>query len=313
MLKKYLEFIKESIEEIEAKHHTLGEWVEDLAVSNEEILELLKPYLDGTNPTVRISSTINTLSDYDQKSVYKIITDYLNDTGREGQITTFVHLVESLNENLEDLKAGKNIFNSFLKVITSLGLKDTEPNWRNMPEDFILIFIYETDSTKLKERFSRFPSLTLFTNRIPENSKLYFGLKNKMEFSFGFIQEEKIIPIGSFQINKSSFKFLQTLESSSANHLKKELSFLNVDKLKLTCNIVKHMKMLHPGDTAERSFKLNNGILEFGYKELAKNTYEIPTIKETFRKHLEGLRGSENLQMSVALIDSWIYCAVKIK
>ena len=61
MLKKYLEFIKETISEIENQHHSLGEWIENLAERNEEILELIKPFLENSNPTVRISNTINVL------------------------------------------------------------------------------------------------------------------------------------------------------------------------------------------------------------------------------------------------------------
>lgn len=313
MLKKYYDFIKEDIKEIEHIHHTLGEWVEELCLKNKEIEEILRPYLDNTNPTVRISNIINTLEEYDRKSVYKLITDYLNGAGRKGEIITYIDLTnESTNTQIEDLKAGKNVFNSFLKVITSLGLKDTEPNWKSMPESFILIFEYNTDSTKLKERFNRFPSLSYFTNKIPSNTKLYFGIKDTMEFSFGFI-EEKIISIGAFQLNNAAFKFLQLLESQSANHLKKELAYLSIDKLKLLCSIAKHMKTYHPGDTSERSFKLNNGILEFGYKGLTKNIQEVITIKENFRKYLQTLRGSENLQMAITPSDDWVYCAIKIK
>ena len=34
MLKKYLQFIKENINDIEDKHHSLGEWIEDLCEGN---------------------------------------------------------------------------------------------------------------------------------------------------------------------------------------------------------------------------------------------------------------------------------------
>jgi hypothetical protein len=94
MLKTYLEFIKETISEIENKHHTLGEWVEDLALRNKEILELVKPYLEETNPTVRIANTINVLDKAAKASIYKIITDYLSGKGRTTEIRTFVDLTD---------------------------------------------------------------------------------------------------------------------------------------------------------------------------------------------------------------------------
>ena len=76
MLKKYLQFIKENISDIEAKHHSLGEWVEDLC-ENKEVLELIKPYLDNTNPSVKISNSINVLDSVGKNSIYKIVTGLL--------------------------------------------------------------------------------------------------------------------------------------------------------------------------------------------------------------------------------------------
>lgn len=304
MLKKYFQFIKEKISDIEAEHHSLGEWVEDLALGNKEILELIKPFVDGTNASVRIANTINVLDKPKKASIYKIINDYLNNTGRTTDIRTFVDLT---NESLsEDLVVGKNVFATFLKVITSLDLKDIKPKWDNMPDDFLLFFEYECDSQKLTQkltdRFSIFPSLSYFTAKIPENPKLYYGIKNNMKFSFGFIGE-KLIEIGSFIINKSSLNYLQLIDSKSAAHLKRELAYINADKLKFIANISKHMKLYHPGNTNNRTFKINDGFLEFGYQGLGSwkdgKIEDIATIKQGFREHLQKLRGHENLRMRV--------------
>ena len=73
MLKNYWQFIKESIAEIEKLHHSLGEWVEGLCETNREIIELIKPYVDDTNPSVRIANAINVLESSDRNSIYKIV------------------------------------------------------------------------------------------------------------------------------------------------------------------------------------------------------------------------------------------------
>lgn len=318
MLKKYLQFIKETISDIETKHHTLGEWVENLCLENKEILELLRPYLDDSSPSVRIANTINVLENIDKESVYKIVTDYLNDTGREGDIRTFV---DYTNETLtESLQAGKNVFLTFLRLITSLGHKDTKPSWDKIPDDFLLYFEFQTDYQSAYDKVSRFPSLSMFMDKLPENEPLlYFGVKNNLTFEFGF-KEESIepIPIGSFKLNKSTFNFLQTLNSLSAVHLKRELAYLNIDNLPFIVRIVKHVKEYHPGNTQKRTFKIEDNMLWFGYQGLGNwnnNVLEnIDEIKQNFQQHLQTLKGHENLLMAIRTDNNFMtYLVIKIK
>ena len=333
MLKKYLQFIKENISDIEDKHHSLGEWVEELCEHNKEILELVKPYLEDTNPTVRISNTINVLESPDKNSVYKIVTDYLSNKGRKTDIRTFVDMTNEAAD--AELSAGKNVFTSFLKVITSLGLKDTKPTWDNIPDDFLLFFEYKADNATIIEKLQRFPSLSMFVSKVPKNNpRLYFGIKNSMIFSFGFRQDDdtsptssishqpthtnQVIPIGTFKINRASIKYLQLLESSAAAHLKRELAYLNPDNLKIICDISKHMKLFHPGNTEKRSFRITDGTLEFGYHGLGKwndgKVENIEEIKKSFRDHLLKLKGNETFQMKIVMGENlWMYCIVKLK
>jgi len=320
MLKTYLEFIKETISDVETKHHSLGECVEDLANRNKEILELIKPYLEETNPTVRISNTINVLDKPAKASVYKIVTDYLNHTGKETSIRTFVDLTNEdliIESDASELKAGKNVFTTFLKVITSLGLKDTPANWTNIPDDFILYFEYASKYEDLTSRMSRFPSLSKFIDKVPQDPKLFFGIKTDLTFHFGF-KEGKIISIGSFKINKAALNSLQLLDSPSAAHLKRELAYLSNDKIKFMIAIYNHMRKFHPGNTDNRSYKIVDGLMEFGYQGLGSWTEGQMTnfdeLKEKFREYLQKLKGHENLKMAVITDNRfWIYCTIMIK
>ena len=100
---------------------TIGEKVEKLALKNKDILELIQPFIGNTNPSVRISNTINSLDNEKKDSIKKILDNYSN-------------------ENKEELQAGKNVFQTFLKIITSLGLKDIKPSWSNLPDNYLLFF-----------------------------------------------------------------------------------------------------------------------------------------------------------------------------
>ena len=324
MLKKYFQFIKENVKDIEKTHHSLGEWIEDLCENNREILELVRPYLIESKADVRIANTINVLGSAERNSIYKIVKDYLDGNSSDTNITTFVDMT---NESVEtELNAGKHIFNSFLKVITSLGLKDTKPNWDNIPDDFLLFFEYKCEYASLSEKIERFPSLNMFRDKMPkQNCKLYFGIKTDMNFSFGFIEttdkeEDKIIQIGSFKINKASIKYLNLLESSSAAHLKRELAYLNTENLTLICKIAKHMKKYHPGDTNKRNFKINDGILEFGYNGLGNwsngkiEDEELQKLKQGFIKHLCDFKEHTKLLAAIRSGDDyWITFSIKIK
>lgn len=317
MLKKYLQFITENISDIEKKHHTLGEWVEELCLENKEILELLRPYLDDSSPSVRIANTINVLDDHGKESVYKIVTDYLNGTGREGDVRAFV---DYTNESISDLKAGKNVFITFLRLITALGHKDTKPTWDSMPDNFLLYFEFQTDYQSAYDKISRFPSLSMFMHNLPENEPLlYFGIKNNLFFEFGFREKDiEPIPIGSFKLNKATFKFLQTLDSVSAVHLKRELAYLDPNNLPFIVKIVKHIKDYHPGNTQKRTFKIDDNMLWFGYGGLGNwnnNQLEnIDELKKEFQQHLQTLKGHERLLMAVRTDENFMtYLVLKIK
>lgn len=325
MIKRYLDFIKESVSEIEKKHHSLGEWVEDLC-ENKEILELIKPYIDNTNPTVKISNTINTLDNNKKQYVYDIITDYLNDTGKETEVSTFVDFT---NESVEqDIEAGQHVFKTFLKVITSLGLKDTKPSWSNLPDDYLLFFEYKCERALVLEKLERFTSLSMFKDKLPkENCYLYYGVKLikgerkiDLNFNFGFKEDSQIIKIGSFKVNNSTFKRLTNLESPSSAHFRKELAHLTYDKLKLLGEVANHMKTYHPGDTEDKSFKVEDGVLEFGYKGLGKWTDgkmdndEKDRLRKGFTEHLLKFTNKHKIEASVKPDEkSWVRLNVRIK
>lgn len=326
MLKKYLEFIKESISEVENLHHSVGEWVEDLCENNKEILELIRPYVEETDPSVRIANSINTLDKNKKRSVYKIVSDYLNGTGKKTDIRAFVDLTKESNLTKEkvdknELNAGKNVFNSFLKVISSLGMKDTKPNWDNLPDDFLLFFEYKCDYASVHEKIERFPSLNMFADKLPkENCSLYYGIKIDRTFNFGFKSGEKIIKIGSFKINKGTINYLNLIESPSAAHLKRELAYLNTEKIYLLSDVAKYMKLYHPGETEERSFKVIDGVLEFGYKGLGvwTNGYMDDegkqNLKNGFTEYLKKFKDCSKLSACVKPDEkSWIRLNIKIK
>ncbi len=226
---------------------------------------------------------------------------------------------EFIKENVGE--AGQHVFTTFLKVITSLGLKDIKPNWANLPEDYLLFFEYKCDYSPALEKLERFSSLSMFKDKLPkENCYLYYGIKTDLNFNFGFKEDTQIIKIGSFKINNNIFKKLTQLESPSSAHFRKELAYLTYDKLKLLDEIAKYMKSYHPGDTEERSFKIEDGILEFGYKGLGQWTNgkmdnkEKDRLRQGFTEYLLKFHNKHLIEASVKPDEkSWIRLNIRIK
>lgn len=227
---------------------------------------------------------------------------------------------EFINEENE-IKAGKHIFNSFLRIITSLGLNDIKPNWDSIPDDFLLFFEYISPYQSVYTNFERFPSLAIFRDKIPkDNCKLYYGIKNDMTFSFGFLNGDKLVEIGGFKMNAAAIRYLLLLESKSAAHLKRELAYLNVDNLKLSCVVSKYIKDFHPGTTRKRTFKINDGILEFGYDGLGTwDNNEVKNfidIKKLFQDYLIKFKYRDKILFSIKCDTdngNYIYLSIKIK
>ena len=108
---------------------------------------------------VKVSNAINTLSEYDKRFLYNNVCDFID--GKE--INSEVSVTATVNENVTEVTTGKSVFKTFLRMLTSLGLKENSPSWDKCPKDFILY--YEFNDVKLetlKSVMSRFKSLSLF-------------------------------------------------------------------------------------------------------------------------------------------------------
>jgi hypothetical protein len=305
MIKKYIDFIKENV----------GEYIESVSKDDEYLLNIIANYTKDIDPTIRLSNAVNLLSNYDQKSLSKQVEDYLNNdnTIRDDEVSTSVDLT---NESV----GGKNIFKSFLKVITALGIKESTPDWENINSEFLIYYQYNIDSSKLKFFLDRFKSLSSFSNLIDGNTcSLYYGVKCDQTFEYGFLTKE-YKPIGMFKVNKSILNYLMTLESPSSNSLKKELIGLDIKKLTLLCNIKKTMKYFNPGYHEKASNPIiKDGIITFGYHGVGKwdngklDITDYDNLKINLKTFLSKFRWCDKVMVSISYNSFWVYLNIKIK
>lgn len=339
MIKKYLEFIKESFgEKTREDFNSLGEWVEylyELYKDDEEKSSNLKDIvnrhfnvkgeetLQDIKSDIRLSNAINLLEDNAKNEMEFLIKDFIENGIEDKDIEVSISTdVEELMES-EMTTAGKGVFTSFLKTLTALGQKEKTADFDNCPDDFILFYYYPNmEAAVVKSIFERFRSLSLYSDLIDygkNDVNIYFGIKNNAELEYGIMYEDRT-PFGSFRLSTSVIKWLNNLESKSAFSLKKELVNLNYNDIITLGQIKNDMMTYNPGyNEGKMKPTLSDRVISFGYQGIGKwdngkmDQGEFINIKNNFVNWLMSKKWSSKVLISVAPGSYWIYFHLKLK
>jgi hypothetical protein len=333
IIKKYLEFIKESSEDF----NSLGEWIESLS-GDEYVMNIVNRYIDDTqnlyngddiNPTIRLSNAINLLDEKTQSEIKLQIDKYL-ESGIEDKEPVMISstdtselLGESVDVQTEVTVAGKGIFTSFLKCLTALGLKESNPNWELCPDEFLLYYQFlNLESDVVKQIFSRFKSLQRYLHLIDyqqNNLNLYFGVNISGQFEYGISYEQRF-PIGQFKLSQSVIKWMLSLESKSAQSLKKEIVNLNYSDLLTLGQIKRDMVSFSPGYFEKRlKPMLRDRVMTFGFYGVGRwdngklDEGEYQNIKNNFTNWLMSKKWGSKILISVKPESFWLYIHIKLK
>ena len=318
MIKKYLEFIKEDFNGF----NTLGEWVESL-MNDEYIRNIVARYTKDSDASIDLSNAINILDERIQSEIKYQIEEYLQNgiEEKEPQFSTSTDL-EPLTES-EITVAGKGIFISFLKSLTSLGQKEILPNWEKCPDDFILYYYYPNlQSEHVKQIFSRFKSLSRYLDHVDYQKNevdLYFGVKCDGNFEYG-LHYDTPTPIGQFKLSQTVIKWICQIESKSASSLKKELVNLTLGDIITLGKIKTDMLTFNPGYHEKRlSPVLKDRIFSFGYFGLGRwdngklDEGELMNVKNNFTTWLLNKKWGSKVLISVKPMSFWVYLHIKLK
>jgi hypothetical protein len=318
MIKRYLEFIKEDFNGF----NSLGEWVESL-MDDEYVRNIVARYTKDSDASIDLSNAINILDDNTKDEIKYQIDNYLQN-GIEEKEPTFLTStdLEPLTES-EITVAGKGIFTSFLKALTSLGQKELGPNWSKSPDDFLLYYYYPNlQSEHVKQVFSRFKSLSRYLDHVDYQKNevdLYFGIKCDGNFEYG-LHYDVPTPIGQFKLNQSVIKWICQIESKSAHSLKKELVNLSLVDLMTLGKIKLDMKGFNPGYHESKDVvKIQDKIISFGYKGLGKwdngkfDEGEFMNIKNNFTTWLLTKKWGSKVLISVKPTSYYVHIHIKLK
>jgi len=325
MIKRYLEFIKESDNDIHqfGEYHSLGEWVESL-YEDDYIKNIVNRYISDITPDIILSNAINILDENTKAEIKSQIEDYQKNGIQDKETEVVVSTdTESLLESTEITIAGKGIFTSFLKSLTALGQKDAKPSKDKCPENFLLFYHYPNlNAEDVKTIFSRFKSLTRYIEMIDYGKNevdLYFGIKCDGTFEYGILYEE-FLPIGQFKLSQSIIKWIVQLDSKSASSLKKELVNLNYTDILLLGKIKTDMKDFNPGYHEQKSKPtIIEKVISFGYYGIGKwdngklDEGELLNIKTNFITWVMSKKWGDKVLISVKPQSFWLFIHIKLK
>ena len=319
MIKRYLDFIKES--QING-FNSLGEWIESL-MNDEYVGNIVARYTKDSDHSIDLSNAINILDDNTKDEIKYQIDNYLENgiEEKEPQFTASTDL-EPLTES-EITVAGKGIFISFLKSLTSLGQKEVQPSWEKCPDGFLLFYHYPNlQSEDVKQVFSRFKSLTRYLDMIDyqkNETDLYFGIKCDGNFEYG-VHYDVLKPIGQFRLSQSVIKWICQIESKSASSLKKELVNLTLADVITLGKIKTDMLTFNPGYHEKKlSPMLKDRVISFGYFGVGRwdngkiDEGELMNVKNNFTTWLLTKKWGSKVLISVKPNSFWLYLHLKLK
>lgn len=319
MIRRYLDFINEN--QIKG-FNSLGEWIESL-VDDEYVRNIVSRYTNEVDSSVNLANAINILDDNEKKEIKQQVDEYL-EHGIEEKEPQFLMStdLEPLTESEANI-AGKGIFNSFLKALTALGQKESNPAWEKSPQDFVIFYYYPNlQSEIVKQIFSRFKSLERYIDLIDyqkNETNLYFGIKSNGLFEYGFFYEQ-ILPIGQFKVSQSVIKWICQLEWKSAFSLKKELVNLSYSDILTLGQIKSDMKDFNPGYYEKKLNPLiKDRVISFGYFGVGRwdngklDEGELQNIKTNFTNYLLSKKWGSKVLISIKPQSFWIYLNIKLK
>jgi hypothetical protein len=338
MIKRYLQFINESDQFNLGLYLTEPTQDGSCLCDDEYVMNIINRYINDNqelyggediNQDIDLENAINLLDDRIKLEIKQQIDEYLEMgiVEKEPQIHPSTDTTELLGESVQAQSeisvAGKGIFTSFLKSLTALGQKECQPNWNLCPDEFLLYYYFpDLESEVVKQIFSRFKSLTRYLHLVDyqqNNLNLYFGVNTSGQFEYG-IQYEQRFPIGQFKLSQSIIKWLLSLESKSAQSLKKEIVNLNYSDLLTLGQIKRDMMTFQPGYFEKRlSPMLRDRVITFGFYGVGRwdngklDEGEYQNLKQNFTNWLMSKKWGSKVLISVKPESFWLYFHLKLK
>lgn len=307
-IKEYSSFV--SKDKPSSDFDSPGVYVEYLYNLNDDFKNIIREYIVEYDPTVRIANVVDNMMPKDV--AYNLV-----------QMLTAKHQGADTLDVYENAKPGRNIFTSFLKVISAMGGKNNSNVAEETPDDFILYYtVKDIDGPKFESIIkSRFKSLSSFIEfDSTSNTDIYFGINSKMKFEYGILNGNNHNEIGNFPLTESSKKWILSLNSQSAAALKRDLIENDVKNIKFLSNVKTSMvKLLNDLELERGGIYLNEDLMIVPIKNIGTwsngslTNESLKELKVTLNKGLLKYKWSENILTSIQPNNYAINFFIKLK
>lgn len=278
---------------------TLGQMITREIENDPGLTSFITPYTKDIPQHIDLANAIDISDDQTKIHILRTLREYKGEMDTEVQVfTTDTELVSE--------SAGKGIFNTFLKTLTSLGHKNNTQSL-DIPQGFIIFFEFPTDSGKLKEVFGRFRSLS---ESDTDKSHLYYGIRSDLTLEYGTGSVQDTTPIGSFTLTKGVFDKLLSSPALALSGFKEVFKELSYSDFSLICSLHRKMESFNPtGTKSAPTVKNRTYVLSFKGFGLWENGVQSRDQLESFmnliKSHLVGFPKRENFRVKMVANDYW--------
>lgn len=306
MIKKFSSLVREGRYDDDIRRHGgVGRWLEGRIEDDPYLKEVTAPFLRGIDPTIRLANAIDMLSDFDKRQVYDAV----------------VRRMEATNESAQAQaqSGGRNVFKSFLKCITSLGLSRVNKVAR--PGQLIYFETHECADDMVAQSLNRFRSLSAIHTARPSGSmvRMYFGIDGDLRLSYGISGPNGQSELGAFALGKGAFKWLQELASPSAAQLRSDLFPVHWDDMLLLRKVFKFMTEYPIGEKGKAQPLFEASTLCFSYYGVSKwdngviDAGEYANIKTNLKTRLTTMPWHDRILVRVSADSFNLSICFKVK
>lgn len=285
--------------EMIAQGETLGQMIAREIEKDPGLTSFITPYTKEIPQHIDLANAIDISDEQTKVHILRTLREY------KGEMDTEVR-VSTTDTDLVSESAGKGIFNTFLKTLTSLGHKNNTQS-TSVPQGFIIFFEFPTDSGKLKEVFGRFRSLT---DSDTNKSHLYYGIKPDLTLEYGTGSSGDMVPIGTFRLTKGIFDKLLSSPTLALSGFKEVFKELSYSEFSLICSLHRKMESFNPtGTKSAPTVKNRTYTLSFKGFGLWENGVQSKDQLESFmnliKSHLVGFPKRDNFRVKMVAKDYW--------
>lgn len=313
-------FEESKYKDLKEQYGSIGLYVESLldgCSDKERFLQVVNKYLIDYNPQIRISNAVEQIDTLDKM----VLVEELE---RE-----FLNVSESLNDDIQANQfGGKGSFNSFIKVISAMGVKELNRDNKKCSKDYIVLYdcknLVKDDLIRV---LSRYQSLGLAKKSILEkegNYGLYYSVKfnQKLYVEYGLLISEEKKKIGEFNLNTSNLRSLLGLKSKVLANFTDDFNTADLTKLITLSKIKMELDSYEPGYYQQKdssyidtkNYVVNLDVCGLGeWSGPNSKEGEVEKYKSAFNEWILSKKWGEYVLTSVSANKFWFKFKIKMK